>query len=198
MPSSTPLSLSKSYTSVLTITLIAIAVTLNLSNFIDFNTPSPFLSTPSTDEALPDTDIRQLSMTVFDTQGHIKYTLNAPQLFHYAHKETTTLTEPNIYLHQPNKSPWHITAQQGLIQGNDEIILQENVLIEGNQTKNAAHLSIRTSDLVLHTTEKWAKTNAKVNVQSERNQLQAVGLEADLLHNTLLLSSQVEGSYQQQ
>jgi len=195
---SKPFSLSKSYTSALMMILIVLAVLLNLSHFIDINAPLPFLGAPSTDETLPDTDIRQFSMTVFDTEGRIKYTLDAPQLFHYAHKETTTLTEPNIYLYQPNKSPWHITAQQGLIQESDEIILQENVLIEGNQTKNAANLSIRTSDLVLHTTEKWAKTNSKVNIQSERNQLQAVGLEADLLRNTLLLSSQVEGSYQQQ
>lgn len=186
---------SKTTTSLLTILIVTLALFVYSVNFIE--QAPPFLSTPPQASQHADTTIQHLSLSVFDSEGRLKYTLESPALSHFDKQEKTALLEPRIHLYQQDKSPWSISAQQGLIQDGDIITLQGDVLIKGKQEKSLSDIDVRTETLTLLTTERLAKTNAKVHIVAPNSRLEAMGLQADLLHDTLTLPAQVQGTYLQ-
>lgn len=185
---------SKATTSLITGLIVILGVFVYSINVID--QPPPFLSNPSKTDLQPDTTIKQLSLSVFDQEGQLKYSLESTQLSHFDNQEKTAVQEPRIHLYQADKSPWFISAQQGTIQDSDVITLQDNVLIEGKQEKNLSDIQLRTDTLTLLTTEKLAKTASRVLITSKNSYMEATGLQADLHNNTLTLATMVQGTYQ--
>lgn len=185
---------SKATTSLITGLIVILGLFVYSINFID--QPPPFLTSPTKAALQPDTTMNRLTLTVFDREGQLKYTLKSSQLAHFAQQEKATLLEPRIHLYQADKSPWFISAQQGTIQDGDVITLQDNVLIEGKQEKNLSDIQLRTDILTLLTTEKLAKTASRVLITSKNSYMEATGLQADLHNNTLTLASMVQGTYQ--
>lgn len=185
---------SKTTTSLITMLIVSLSLFIYSINFID--QAPPFLSSRTNESQQADTTIQQLALSVFDSEGLLKYTLESPELSHFDNQEKTALQQPRIHLYQQDKNPWSISAQQGLIQDGDIITLQGDVLIKGKQEKSQSDIDVRTDTLTLLATEKLAKTNSRVHIVAQNSHLDATGLQADLLNDTLTLPAQVQGTYQ--
>ena len=183
----------RTYAAFLGLIFIALIFIINDTRFA--RTPPPFLTSPHLGKENPDTEIKQLSNTVFDQNGQIKYTLSSPHLFHYPHNNETLLSAPEIQLYEQNTPPWKVIAKRGNISENDEIILSGDVKITGYTKGENELVTVKTNALTLYTDAKRAETKEQVNIYSEQGQLSGTGLKADMISSTMYLSSQVKGSH---
>ncbi|MGI9251450.1 MAG: LPS export ABC transporter periplasmic protein LptC [Pseudohongiellaceae bacterium] len=129
----------------------------------------------------------------FDTEGSIKYTLDATSQKHFA-DDTTELQQPVIKLYQNPDSHWRVTAELGIITPPRQITLSGNVEVE-RLDEYGKQMHIATDMLQLNTQEKTLNTAATVNITTANIEQTATGMYADINRNEVLFNSDGKGRY---
>lgn len=139
----------------------------------------------------------------FDTDGHLKSIIEAPESRHLqidprhtSESDFTLLNSPSLTLFEPSKQPWHAASssaksqhQGSLIQLFDEVELWRN---DSLGQKSA----LTTDYLAIHPQQQFAETDKPVTIRSATEVTHATGMRAYLDQGRFQLLSDVRGTYE--
>ncbi len=157
-----------------------------------------------TSDKFPLTFMTQVETREFDKQGNLQQVISTPRITQYqidpdktGDQDYTLIEQPRITLHQASKpNPWLVSAKLGHKQANtDELRLIESVHLE-QQTADQGLVNIDTSELWIYPGKQFAATDKAVTMQGSAIKVDAVGMEAHLLDDTIQLKSQVRAIYE--
>ncbi len=178
------------------IVLFLLLVGAALSTWLVIQTRLSLQSTSTNSPNNPDQFMNGAILNRMDITGKLQDQFSAEHLVHYIKNNATYFTHPNLLVFKQNQPPWHITADYGhAVHGDDVIDVDQNVRIEQAASSARAHTVITTTALTIYPVKKLATTNQLVTAIQPGAKITAIGLRADMLHNTIDLLSQVRGYY---
>lgn len=138
--------------------------------------------------------------THFDLDGQRSYRIQARRLTHYPDPDFTTIETPTFVIYQNENSPWIISAENGRIENDAELMLvkvelSNNVVIRGIDP-DGHELNIYTEFLTVYPETKNLSTDREVLLESPGSEFTSIGLTADLSLNQIKLLSNVRGHYE--
>lgn len=140
----------------------------------------------------------------FDQSGQLHYELNAKQLMHYPHNRSALLEQPHVTFYNDRQAPWVAVSRSGLIQEADEsLILSGQVTIRQDLSNadDAYHTSrggpwlIESEQFTLYPKRNVITSDKRVTVASRNMQMQSMGMHANTLYHTIILTDQVRGHH---
>ncbi len=151
----------------------------------------------------PQTFMKQVQTREFDSEGKLGFELTTPEVTLYqpdiegpSAKDYTLIDAPKmIFYNTQNGTPWRLSATHGRSESNNELIrLLGDVVIQQNSPSQGL-MRITTDELQVRTREQFAETDKAVKMRSAKGQIDALGMDADLVQSRLQLKSQVKAVY---
>ena len=151
----------------------------------------------------PDLRLGTATITDFDSQGRLKFRLQARQMTRFESDDITHLDTPELLTDATDGKPWKVAADHGTIHqatdlasGVDTVVeLRDNVVLRQLDTLTERPVVvIRSAAIDFHTERQFAKSLASVMIDSDVGRTQAAGMEGDLKTGMLLLSSTTDQS----
>ena len=154
--------------------------------------PAPTNGPRETDYYLTGFDVVQMDKT-----GHPAHRLSATRAHHYVDDDTTQLQRPRLTVYQADDPPWQVAADGALVSANgDLVLLSGDVSVTRDGGQRSRPVQITTRDLRVQPREDYAETDEKVRVETDRDWLDATGMQAWLRPpSRLKFLSQVKGYY---
>jgi LPS export ABC transporter protein LptC len=91
---------------------------------------------------------------------------------------------------------WQLTSDHGQVRADgDDVLLSGNVRVTGPAPGTGLPLQLTTSELRINTPTEFIETRAPVKLLLSGNELDAVGMQADLKAGRLRLESEVHGRF---
>ena len=173
--------------------------TLALAGLLTFVMASAFhvdnkISAPLSD--LPDAFMEDVVALVFDLQGKPKMKIVAPKMVHFAKKDTTQLTTPQLTLYRKSPIPWYITSKYAeATEGADHVNFWEDVMVQHAADQHNPATVIKTSTLTVLPNAETAETNEAITMIQPNIVIKGVGMRADMNSGDIQLLSQTRGEY---
>ncbi|HEY9037046.1 MAG TPA: LPS export ABC transporter periplasmic protein LptC [Pseudomonadales bacterium] len=140
----------------------------------------------------PDSYMTRLHVKHFTTNGTLQYEFHALRAAHQTNTQITILHEPSM-LFLDTQDPWVMDSNFGKLLGNHQTVeLWDNVHV--HRTDDSLH--IYTSALTLYPERHYAETPRAVTMDGIGTHTEAVGLEAYLDDNRMLLLSDVRSVHE--
>ncbi len=178
------------------IILFFLLVGAALSTWLVIQTRLALQSTATNSPKNPDQFMNGAIFNRMDAAGKLQDQFTSDYLVHFIQNNTTYFSHPNLMVFNNNEPPWHITSDYGYaIQGDKIINIEQNVRIEQAGSKARPQTLITTTKMTVYPDKKLAVTDQFVTATQPGATVTAVGLRADMLHNTVDLLSQVHGYY---
>lgn len=146
---------------------------------------------------LPDYYLTGLTLQEFAPDGSLARTLKTARLSHVA-AQGTDLQQPHLTVDTARGSPWLIEAARGHLDPSGKVLdLPGAVQVTRLATPDNRPLRLETRDLQLRPAEGYAETDQPVTVTSDRDRINAVGLQAWLQDPVRIhFRSRVRGHYE--
>lgn len=179
------------------ITLLAgisttIAIVLYAALYWDSNKPLAMLSGKPDNNRI-DLFVEQVHGVKFDRDGKLTETLRAKRLDHYPERNESVLAEPMLDTQGNNGKVWNISAATGMLVGNNEIRLQQNVVI----LDSTQSMRFESERLNYFSDTQIASTDDAVKLQHVADVTTAIGMRANLNTNRIQLMRNVDSHYVQ-
>ncbi|WP_084128598.1 LPS export ABC transporter periplasmic protein LptC [Cellvibrio mixtus] len=151
----------------------------------------------------PQIFMKQVQTREFDAEGKLNFELTTPQVALYqpdvegpSARDYTLIDAPKmIFYNSQNGTPWRMSATHGRSEANNELIrLIGDVIIQQNSPTQGL-MRVTTDELSVRTREQFAETDKAVKMRSAKGQIDALGMDADLVQSRLQLKSQVKAVY---
>ena len=127
----------------------------------------------------PDFFVEGLTARTFNTQGNLRYQLTAVTMTHNPDDGSTRLTSPVISFFDARKPSWHITAQQGWVSSDGELVILSGAVNANRQASNTeAPMRIIADDFRIQPNKGYLETDNRVELSSLNNRAEAVGMQA--------------------
>ena len=137
-----------------------------------------------------------VTTTVMHKNGKPDYQMTADHVTHFPGKDQVKLDKVNFKLFQTSQSVWSASAQQGIVENRAGIIhLKNKVVLHRPQTKTSEAITLTTSELHIFSKKDLAETQAKVQIKSGNNQIDAVGMRLFLDEGRMELLSSIRTRY---
>lgn len=157
----------------------------------------------TTDTHTPYSIISKAKTQHFDKGGKLSYEFFTETLKHFrldlskiSEDDYTALESPKLTLYT-NDGPWYVTALEGKATDNGNILtLWKNVKIWQNAEQNDQQIELLTDELVIEPVRKRIHTGSQVIIRSVQGQLEARGMEVNLLTRKIKLLNQVKGRHE--
>ncbi len=143
-----------------------------------------------------DSSLTELTVMQFDTSGKLTHLLNTPLIQHIPQKNVYFIKKPHLILAEANQNPWEIEADKAKAFADREILLTSHVVIQQKQARDQKDLKLMTEKITYFPKSKVATTSEPVTIQQAQNQVNAIGMRADLADNKIELLSHVRGHYE--
>ena len=129
--------------------------------------------------------------------GQPAHRLQAERAHHYTDDDTTELQQPQLQVFQLESPPWDVRSQSALISADGELVLLSgDVAIMRDGDARNRPVRIDTRNLRVQPQQDYAETDEKVRVETDRDWLDAVGMQAWLRPpSRIKFLSQVKGHY---
>ena len=128
--------------------------------------------------------------TQFDKTGEIDHRLKADEVRHLPVGDITNAKNPEVSLPNTNGIAWDISAKEGRMTDNNNIItFWRNVVVIRNTPPNI--LNLKTSKLTFVASLNLAHTDKKVVVIDNSTHIKAIGMKAYLEKNNIQFLSNV-------
>ena len=109
--------------------------------------------------------------------------------------ELGTIEQPVMRLNQA-EIVWHLTADTATVTADKEHVqLLGQVHVKRQESLSGNQLEVDTRDVMIEVTPQTAQTYQPVHMSDGKNQVNAIGLELDLIANTFSLKQQVKATY---
>ncbi|MBK8970256.1 MAG: LPS export ABC transporter periplasmic protein LptC [Hahellaceae bacterium] len=143
----------------------------------------------------PDAFVLNATYLTFDKNGQLRTRLRSEKAVHFPATDQGQLTNPHLIVYPEQGAPWEITSQQGLLfLQEDKLELAGFVTVVGEQPPGKA-LRFDSPTLQYDDKTRFIRTDQPVTINSQFNQLSAVGMEFEVDKKILRLFSRVEGVY---
>jgi lipopolysaccharide export system protein LptC len=143
----------------------------------------------------PDAFVLNATYLTFDETGQLRTRLRSDKAVHFPATEQGQLTNPRLTVYPKDGTPWEITSLEGLLFINeDKIELMGFVTVTGEQPPGKP-LRFDSPSLLYEDKTRFIRTDQPVTINSQFNQLSAVGMEFEVDKKVLRLFSRVEGVY---
>ena len=127
--------------------------------------------------------------TQFNATGEIDHSLTANEIKHFPVNDTTRAENPVITLLRANGTAWDISAKQGRITENNDIIdLWDSVELNRN---TPSKLNLKTKKLTIIASKNLAYTDQDVQIIDTSTHINATGMKAYLEENKIKFLSNV-------
>ncbi len=137
--------------------------------------------------------IEQVHGVKFGADGKLSETLHAQRLDHYPERNESVIAAPQLDMPGSDGKMWNISANTGVLVGDTEIRLQQNVVaVDSTRT-----LSFQSEQLNYFSDKHIATTDAPVTLRHTADVTTAVGMRADLNTNRIELMRNVDSRYVQ-
>ncbi|PIZ03908.1 MAG: LPS export ABC transporter periplasmic protein LptC [Gammaproteobacteria bacterium CG_4_10_14_0_8_um_filter_38_16] len=145
-----------------------------------------------------DNFIIQANSTEYNQQGQVKVKMTSEKIRHFLPQKTSIFTKPRIIAYTENRTPWHIQADQAIVNSTGEkIILQGHVVIRELPAKQPAEITtIKSNEITLFPKESRATTKQPVTLSRPGVTIHGVGFDANLKTGQYKLQSQSKAIYQ--
>lgn len=144
----------------------------------------------------PDAFMEEVTATIINKEGSPSIQIVATKMTHYVTNDTTEIIKPLLTLYRKSPKPWHLTADHARsLQGTDEILLWENVVIQHPGDINNEQTTLLTPTLTVYPEKQIALTPDPVTIHQPNSEIFAVGMNADLVTGAVKLLSQARGEY---
>ena len=135
----------------------------------------------------PDYFLQNFTATTMNRQGKPAYQVKAQYLEHYPDDDSMKLNQPFISFYENNIKSWTAQADEAVIlQKTHTIHLHGNVILKQQSKivptgeKNITSITFTTQQLTIETKQNKAHTKSGIKLTKGDNQIQAVGMRADL------------------
>ncbi len=163
-----------------------------------FGTSTPLQLFDGDDDLLrqePDAFVIDATYLVFNEQGRLRTRLHSERAVHYPATDQGHLTNPRLTVYPDTGSPWQISSSQGILHiPEDRVELVGFVTVTGEQPAGKP-LRFDSPTLEYNDKTRFIRTDQPVIINSQFNQLSAVGMEFQIDQKILRLFSRVEGVY---
>jgi len=142
--------------------------------------------------------VNHFEMTVTDDKGFQKHRLKANSMVHFGEKDTTELEKPVVTLLNPDRPPWIMRSDTGIVSSDGaKIFFGGNVFVDREGTKFVRPVSIVTKNIWMEPERKFAETKEWVDIHSLSENISGVGMRVFFSHPIrLTLLAEVRGKYE--
>ncbi|VAW62004.1 hypothetical protein MNBD_GAMMA08-2911 [hydrothermal vent metagenome] len=148
------------------------------------------------DDHFPDYFMDDFTITNLDKKGQPEYVLHAKKMQHYSDDDKAELIQPFLKFAQ-NGTFLTLNASRAIYLKQDNLIyLHDNVIIHRAASKTQTELFIYTDYLKINTLARIAETDRAAKIKTPDAELNTIGLILDSIQGTVILQSQVKGTYE--
>lgn len=145
----------------------------------------------------PDYAMAGFLLTAMDADGRPGHTLTADTLYHYAEREASVLTRPQLVFYEEDRAIWDVSAEHGLASDTERsVFLSGDVQVRYTGATPARSFDLYTGELHVWPDDRRARTEDAVRIVQESGVTHSVGMSAELDLRRLYLASQVRGRYE--
>lgn len=137
-------------------------------------------------------------MNVTDEKGVRKHQLEAASMKHFSDRDVTELQKPVITLYNPEKPPWIIRSDTGMVSPDGErIFFGGDVYIDRESTSSLRPIKVITKNLHVEPEKHYAQTDERAKIISQSDRVSGTGMRV-LFQNPIKLTllSKVRGKYE--
>ena len=139
--------------------------------------------------------LRDFELQVYDVNGKTTLNLKAPVLSNNPLLEMGTIENPLLVLHQEDIT-WNLTADSATITADKEHVeLLGKVYVQRLDLLTGNRIELNTSELKIEVTPQTADTFEPVSMFDGLNNIDAVGMQLDMMNDTFKLKQQVKAIY---
>lgn len=139
--------------------------------------------------------MHNFTATYMDAEGRPKHRLHAADMVHYADDDTADISRPQITLYRPGTSPWQVFAAHGHVgPGGKEVTLDKGVRAH-RDGPSTGWMEMVSRDMHLRPDDHYAETDSPVTIVQPDSVVRAVGMQAYMKTERLILLSEVHGRY---
>lgn len=173
--------------------ILSIVTALGIAGYLGITDKQNNTSLSNTENTSQEADfiIQGLVSATFDKNGDLSQQLDATRATHYPSNDTQ-LEKPNIIIYSNQQASWGVKAQQGNIKQQNQVDLQGDVQAIP-LVNDGSQFSLQTQTLHVNMAEQTAHTTDSVTIESDQNQLHAVGMEMNLKTQMATFHNQVRG-----
>jgi LPS export ABC transporter protein LptC len=157
---------------------------------------TPVVTQTEASKSLPDTIVGLPLLDIFDDNGKKIRQLRGQKMDYFDTDKHSIVTAPTAGFEKQNgdqpPTPWQLTADTATIyQSNNRLDLQGNVRLWSDTTRGG-RTEILTEQLLVDTVRQFAETDKAVTIRARSSESTALGMQADLANERLLLPSRVK------
>lgn len=164
---------------------------LYLTLYWDSNPPMSLLTKIDNDRI--DLYAQQVHGVKYDSAGKLVQTLWAQKLDHYPERGQSVVAMPVLESLSKDGKLWNTTAVSGVLIGNDEIQLHDNVVIVDDEKT----MRFESEQLNYFSDKQEAITDVAVKLRRFADVTTAIGMRANLNTNRIELLNRVDSHYAQ-
>jgi len=170
-----------------------IIVVLLLTNRQIEQLPLPDQST--TDKLESDYYLREVHISNIGSDGNVEDEIFSELLTHYPHDDHSNLISPRFKIHRPNGEKVWAESREGIIYGEEKVVLKRKVRIEQYSPDNRTTSLIEGSEIEIERTTKKITSRESVTISGENYTIVAGAMELFSDEKQLHLSKGVESHY---
>lgn len=144
--------------------------------------------------AIPDYTMQSFTATAMDARGRPEHELQAVSMIHFT-DDVTELSEPRMTLFRPDGPPWRVVADEGRIAPGGELVTLRGNVRMSRQTEGEGSMLLLTDFIRIRPDDKYAETEAAVTISDPGTVVKAVGMQAYMAEERLILLSEVRSTY---
>jgi len=143
----------------------------------------------------PDFVANDMTLRQYNDDGYLSSQLHAKYMASYDAANITEFTKPSYILYPQQGSPkWKITADIGLFDQSEHVVLTNNVIISAIDPKQKIK-SITTSRLELNLVTMMVTSDQEIKIIGQQYDITGVGLKADLNQQKIELIKDIQAIY---
>lgn len=156
----------------------------------------PSAPKPAPATHVPDYYFTDATVTTLNAQGKPEAVMTAPRMEHHPDDDSVEIFAPRIEYFIAGGPPWHVQADHGLLPSGGKLVeLTGHVEMQRQSNNGGPPLIINTDKINVDLNTNIATTTDPVEILQGDSRMTAVGMQAYLQDDRLLLETNVRGSY---
>ena len=138
-----------------------------------------------------------LTVFTYGESGLLEQKLLTPLMKHYDSRATTELSQPILWLYNPDAEPWRLQAEEALVHSDENtVFMPGEVIMDRAASPGEPPYHLVTRDLTYRTTDTYATTEQAVRIDSGQQWITGIGLQGWLKQPVRInLLHEVRGYY---